>query len=301
MSARRLAVSAGAALLFVAAADTAASQEALHCTAPQEMTRFKVALPNTARAIRRGKALVIIAIGSSSTEGIGASDSAHTYPALLAEELRRRWPGLAVTVINKGVGGDMAFQMLARFERDVLPHRPQLVIWQTGSNQVLRSGDIQGYGGTIREGISRLKAAEIDVVLMDPQFAPRVLARPTHALIVDSIREVANDMKVAVFPRFAVMRHWISSGQYKVEDIISRDGLHMNDVSYSCIARLLADSIAAATESESDGRRRSEGGERCEQTTSGWCPGFRRAKSGRDGCSWDGALMEEVARSKLSD
>ena len=137
-------------------------------------------LPNTARAIRSGKALVIVAIGSSSTEGVGASDPAHTYPALLAEELRHRWPQLAVTVINKGVGGEMASQMLARFERDVLPYRPQLVIWQTGSNQALRSEDIEGYAETIREGISRLKAAKADVVLMDPQFAPRVLARPMH-------------------------------------------------------------------------------------------------------------------------
>ena len=79
------------------------------------MTRFKVSLPNTARAIRRGAALVIVAIGSSSTQGVGASDQAHTYPALLAEELRRRWPRLAVTVVNKGVGGENAEQMLARF------------------------------------------------------------------------------------------------------------------------------------------------------------------------------------------
>jgi len=95
---------------------------------------------------------------------------------------------------------------------------------------------------------------------MDPQFAPRVLERPIHLLIVDSIGAVANEMKVAVFRRFAVMRYWISSGQYKIEDIISSDGLHMNDVSYSCIAHLLADSLAAAAEPGTDGQRRSEGG-----------------------------------------
>jgi hypothetical protein len=60
---------------------------------------------------------------------------------------------------------------------------------------------------------------------------------------------------VAVFRRFAVMRHWISSGQYKTEEIISSDGLHMNDVSYNCIARLLADSLAAAVESGAENRR----------------------------------------------
>jgi len=53
---------------------------------------------------------------------------------------------------------------------------------------------------------------------------------------------------VAVFQRFAVMRHWIASSQYKIEDIISSDGLHMNNVSYSCIAHLLAGSLVAAAE-----------------------------------------------------
>ena len=108
-------------------------------------------------------------------------------------------------------------------------------------------------------GISRLKAAQADVVLMDPQFAPRVLARRMHLQVVDAIAAVANDTNVAVFQRFAVMRHWISSGQYKIEDIVSSDGLHMNDVSYSCIAHLLADSLVAAADSGAENRRRIEG------------------------------------------
>jgi acyl-CoA thioesterase I len=235
-----------AVLLLGAVAPAAAVHPALRCTAPDGVTRFKVTLPHTARAIRRGEALVIVAIGSSSTQGVGASDQARTYPALLAEELRRRWPRLAVTVVNKGVGGETAEQMLARFTRDVLPYRPQLVIWQTGSNEALVSQDVQGYEKTVREGIARLKATDVDVVLMDPQYAPRVLGRPQHQTIVDTIRRVANDLNVAVFRRFAVMRQWVTSGEYRMEDILSRDQLHMNDASYHCIARLLADSLTSA-------------------------------------------------------
>src|SRR5215510_11194659 len=224
----------------------AATHPALRCTAPDAVTHFKVSLPNTARAIRRGAALVIVAIGSSSTQGVGASDQAHTYPALLAEELQRRWPRLVVTVVNSGIGGETAPQMLARFPRDVLPYHPQLVIWQTGTNHTLASEDVQGYEKTIREGIVQLKAAHMDVILMDPQYAPRVLGRPLHTAIIDTISGVANDLKVAVFQRFAVMRYWVTSGQYKMEEIISQDQLHMNDASYHCIARLLADSLASA-------------------------------------------------------
>ena len=74
--------------LVLLAASAGTAHRALGCSAPQEMTRFKVKLPNTARAVRSGKPLVIVAIGSSSTVGVGASDPAHTYPALLAEELQ---------------------------------------------------------------------------------------------------------------------------------------------------------------------------------------------------------------------
>lgn len=235
-------------IVFLLSAVLSATAEPpeLRCTAPEAVTRFKVTLPHTAHAIRRGPDLVIVAIGSSSTAGVGASDPAHAYPARLAKELQYRWPHLAVTVVNQGVGGETAAQMLTRFTRDVFPYHPHLVIWQTGSNQALMSEDVQGYEKTVRTGIARLKAAHMDVILMDPQYAPRLLARPLHRAFVNIIGALGNELKVAVFQRFAVMQHWVKTGQYRVEDIITRDQLHMNDASYSCIARLLADSLASA-------------------------------------------------------
>src|SRR5512142_2518773 len=116
-----------AALLLLATASFAPALSAdSRCAGPEAITRFKFNLPNTARAVRSGGPLVIVAIGSSSTEGVGASDPAHAYPAALGGELRRHWPRAHVEVINKGVGGEIAAQMLARFARDVLAYRPEL-------------------------------------------------------------------------------------------------------------------------------------------------------------------------------
>ena len=248
---RAMVTAAAMAVLLVLTASAVVARELPECAVPPEIARLNVDLPYTARALRSGQPLVIVAIGSSSTKGIGASDSAHAYPALLADDLHRSFPQLPLTVLNQGVGGERAFQMLARFERDVLPYHPQLVIWQTGSNQTLTSDDVNGYTATIREGVSRLKSAKADIILMDPQFSPRIIARPSHLLVVDSIDTVAKDMHVGVFRRFALMRYWLSSGRYKMEDIVSADGLHMNDLSYTCVANLLADSLVAATESKS--------------------------------------------------
>lgn len=223
-----------------------AASAAVPCSAPPAAVRLGVALPNTARAIRRGDEVVIVAIGSSSTQGVGASDQAHTYPAVLAAELRRRWPRHHVTVLNKGVGGETADRMLARFDRDVLRYKPQLVIWQLGSNSTLKGTPVDSYEETVRRGIAVLRAARADIVLMDPQYAPRVLARPVHRRIVDTIGIVAHDLQVAVFQRFEVMRHWVTSGAYRMEELVSKDRLHLNDVSYGCIARLLAGALDSA-------------------------------------------------------
>lgn len=236
----------------------------LDCSAPADVTQLTARLPNTARAIRRGEELSIVAIGSSSTEGVGARDRRNAYPAQLAAELMRRWPKLDIEVVNKGIGGEDAQQMVARFERDVLPYRPQLVIWQVGSNYTLRHTDLDAYAAIIRKGIALLRAARTDVVLMDPQYAPKVLERPLHRRMVDTMGAVAKDTKVAIFHRFAVMRHWVVSGGYGMEEIVSRDRLHMNDASYRCIGRLLAGSVTTAARaallSPADGAAAARGG-----------------------------------------
>ncbi len=234
------------------------------CSAPGELTQLRTTLPNTARAIRRGEALSIVAIGSSSTEGVGATSRANSYPAQLAAELGRRWPQLDIAVINKGVGGEEAQQMVARFERDVLPYRPQLVIWQVGSNYALRHHDLDAYADTVRKGVRRLQAAQADVVLMDMQYAPKLLERTLHRHILDTMGAIARDTKVAVFQRFAVMRHWVTSGRFGIDEIVARDRLHMNDTSYRCIGRLLAGSLTAAARaslvSPADGAAAARGG-----------------------------------------
>ncbi len=218
----------------------------MECTAPHDVLRLNSRLPNTARAIRRNQELVIVAIGSSSTEGVGASSPANTYPARLARELATHWPKLRLRMINKGVGGETVTEMLARFETDVLAYRPHLVIWQAGSNALLTQQNIDLYLKTLRQGLMRLKTARTDVILMDPQFAPKVIAQQMHRRVIGAMGALANDLNVGLFQRFAVMKYWVSSGNTKVEDVISRDRLHMNDASYGCIARLLADSMSKA-------------------------------------------------------
>jgi hypothetical protein len=136
--------------------------------------------------------------------------------------------------------------MLNRFESSVVAERPDLVLWQVGTNSVLRDHAVAPVGSFIRRGLARLKASGADVVLIDPQFAPRVLAKPEAEDMVSLISTAAKEANVDLFPRFAVMRRWREKENIPFESFLSPDGLHMNDWSYACVAKLLAVSIADA-------------------------------------------------------
>jgi lysophospholipase L1-like esterase len=214
------------------------------CTAPPEVLALKAPLPRLRLKLQHRQPATVVAIGSSSTSGFGASSPSHAYPAQLQAELLRRFPGAKLTVHNKGIGGETTAEMLARFDRDVLALEPDLVIWQVGTNAVLRGLDPAVAEGLVREGVARLRAADLDVILMDLQYAPRVLERPDHRAMERRIAATGEAARVSVFHRFEIMRDWIEREHVEPRRVLSDDGLHLNDFSYGCIARLLAASIA---------------------------------------------------------
>ncbi|HEX9238000.1 MAG TPA: SGNH/GDSL hydrolase family protein [Xanthobacteraceae bacterium] len=218
----------------------------LVCTAPAELAHFKRPLLHTMRRLANGQPLTIVAIGSSSTAGAGASSPDATYPSRLGVELRARFPGRDITVLNRGVSGEETTNMMARFAADVIAAHPQLVLWQIGTNSVLRDHPLSPHSVQLHEGIEQLKAAGADVVLIDPQFAPAVLAKSETQGMLEQIALAAKQEDVDLFQRFAVMRNWHDAQHFSFDAFVSPDHLHMNDWSYACIAKLLGNAIAEA-------------------------------------------------------
>ena len=237
----KLAGVAALATVALCAAAPVSAQDMGQCGAPLEARSLERAPVHFRERIAQGKPLKIVAIGSSSTSGAGASSSAATYPSRLEAELKKQLPGLPITVLNKGIGGEEAAQMVARFEADVIDESPDLVLWQVGSNSVLR--DHPTPGEVIRQGVERLKESGTEVVLINPQYAPKILAKADVGHAVDVITATARDEEVGLFDRFAVMRYWRESERIAFEQFLSPDLLHMNDWSYACTAQLLAAAI----------------------------------------------------------
>jgi lysophospholipase L1-like esterase len=199
-------------------------------------------------------ALTIVALGSSSTEGAGASEPSHAYPAQLEARLKRALPGRALRVLNAGRSGETSDEMLGRMERDVLAHRPDLVIWQAGGNEALRGREPEAFRAVMRAGLERLRQAGIPVVLMDNQRSPRIVGMTGHERFDAILAELADLPGVSLFSRAAAMREWQRAGSGP-ERLIAPDGLHMNDRGYACLAGSLAAALLPELSSAAIARR----------------------------------------------
>jgi lysophospholipase L1-like esterase len=204
-----------------------------------------MALPAAQQALREGRPLTIVAFGSSSTEGSGASDPAQAYPARLEARLRAAMPGAAIRVLNRGRGGEEVGQMLTRLDAEVLAERPEIVIWQAGANAVLQGMLPDVFQAAMARGLARMQAAGADIVLMDNQRSPRILANPNHPIFEQSMAALAVDRQVPLFSRAARMRRWEEEGVPPAAFLVA-DGLHHNDRGYDCLAAALARSLVAA-------------------------------------------------------
>jgi acyl-CoA thioesterase I len=193
-------------------------------------------------ALEHGTEAVVVALGSSSTQGVMASDPAHSYPAALQAALERALPRMHIAVLNRGVAGQDAPEELQRLKADAIAVRPQLVVWQVGVNGALRNADPVVFRRMVTDGVAELQQAGIDVILMDNQHSPRVDAAPENAVLDKVLAQVAEATGTGLFSRAGLMAAWSQEGAPEPA-FIAADGLHHNDRGYVCVADALADAI----------------------------------------------------------
>jgi len=214
------------------------------CLPPKGGAKSMGSLPHVASKLASGEPVVIVAFGSSSTVGYGTTSPEFTYPNRLAAQLHRQYPTADITVINRGQGGEDAPEMMKRLQTAVLDMKPDLVIWQVGTNAVLRNLDATETARLVEEGIARIQTAGADLVLVDPQYSPKVTERGESASkMVKLLGKVAELRHVGFFPRFEVMRDWHERQAIPIDNFVIADGLHMTDWGYACFAQLLGDDI----------------------------------------------------------
>jgi acyl-CoA thioesterase I len=199
-------------------------------------------LPASGAALAAGRQWLIVALGSSSTAAATASTPAESYPAQLQRILSAALPRASLAVINRGRNGEDVGRELLRLESDVIAIRPAFVMRQVGANAALRATPPSVFRHLLTIGLARLRAARADVILMDNQCSPRIIASSDDAAIDGALASAARSADVTLFSRTALMDTWQREG-FPYRDFIAHDLLHQNDLGYGCVAEALAHMI----------------------------------------------------------
>jgi hypothetical protein len=224
----------------------AASTVPAACEVPSYLLTSESRLPKVADALKGGKPLDILVIGSRSTT-IPSSESS-SYPARMEAILKEKLPASEVHVSVEIQSKKTAEETASTFVKLMEAKTPNLVIWQTGTVDAIRSIDPDEFRSAVTEGVVALQKAGADVVLMNLQYSPRTETMISAPPYLDNMRVVAQEHDIPLFDRFAIMRQWNDQGQF---DLFSPSrGPELAKQVHDCLGRALAQFVIDAAHLE---------------------------------------------------
>ena len=231
----------GLALLaaFVAAGPLRAEDAPQSCDVPSSLLVTESPLPKVEAAVKAGKPLDILVIGSRSST-IGSSDTTSiAYPARMQAALKDRLSQLAVVNVSVEIQPKKTAEEVASgFVKLMEGKSPTLVIWQTGTVDAMRSIDPDEFRNAVDEGVVALQKAGADVILINPQYSPRTETMISVPPYLDNIRAVAQTHDIPMFDRFGIMHQWNDQGDFDLFG--AHHGLDMAKRVHDCLGRALA-------------------------------------------------------------
>jgi lysophospholipase L1-like esterase len=210
-------------------------------------------------------AVTLVAFGDSTT---APRENLEVYSELLEKQLKAKDPG--ARVINAGVRGNNTEDAARRFQKDVLDHKPDVVVLQFGINDsavdVWKQPpadkprvDLKIFRNHLQYFISTLKTRGVKVVLMTPnplRWTPRLrelygkppyhpedpegMNRLLHTYAA-AVRELALEESVALVDVDVAFRDY-AHGHGSLDDLLL-DGMHPNQQGQRIVADLLGKAV----------------------------------------------------------
>ena len=185
----------------------------------------------------------VVCFGDSVTGVYYHTGSRRAYTDMLGIALRQIAPQAQVTMINAGISGHTTVNGMARLERDVLSHKPDLVTVMFGLNDMTRVS-LDDYRRNLKEIITRCRAIGSEVVLATPNNVIDSEGRPTAKLVeyCDAVRAVGREENVPVCDTYRELDAVRARDAWAWRLLLS-DAIHPNMDGHKRIASALAQTI----------------------------------------------------------
>ena len=232
-----------------AAPDTAdTAKQARNCYVPDDLLSEPGRLPGLSAALVRGKGdLLVIMLGSESTNpsparpasvpsntansDAGGSVSSRLRATLaaaarnpLAERLEERLiqdlgplPGRTIHVESVGRRNSTVAEQASLINKQVLPRKPALVIWNLGRTDTRRGLPPANMARALDRGLEQLRRQHIDTIVMDPPYHPQFEAFYRTDDYRQYIRWTMNLHDQPYLNRYDMIDYWASTGRIDLD------------------------------------------------------------------------------------
>jgi acyl-CoA thioesterase-1 len=204
----------------------------------------------------------IVCLGDSITQ---AGEVPGGYVWLLRRYLTALYPNMEV--INAGISGHKSTDMLARFQRDVLDRKPDMVTISVGVNDVWHgfydnhpAGDgprgipLPDYRKNVEEMVTRAKAAGVKVVMLSTTVIHEDLQNRENAKLVGynaALRDIAHNNGTLFVDYQKPFQTLIKAYQTTTgarDNLLTMDGVHMNPLGNKVMAYVLLSGLGVSPE-----------------------------------------------------
>ena len=216
------------------------------CSAKPPAYEGRRAFRRIQQALHERRAARVMAIGSSSIVGVGATKPAATFTEQLEVDLERSFKGADFDVIGRGMSGEVAAVTAARIRSEALQFKPDLIVWQVGTNDGVAGVDQAVFAALLTTTLRWLATYRYDVVLVDPQYVSKFATDEHYKAIVRIITEVARREHVPLVHRYDAMED-LARRQIN-RSYMASDLFHLNDLGYKCMAEFAAQAIEAGVQ-----------------------------------------------------
>jgi acyl-CoA thioesterase I len=196
-----------------------------------------------------------MAFGDSLTEGkisltpmLLIDAPAHAYTSKLQVKLTSRYPGQTISVINEGLGGELAASSLNRFTGTLSLHAPEVVLLMHGVNDlnIVGTGITQAAVDAVEELVKagRNRGLTVLVATLPPLGPPKAGCPECVEPFNSRLRAVAAAKGAVLVDVYGA---WMGAPGGPV-GLMGADGIHPTEAGYEVIATAFFEAIRRALE-----------------------------------------------------
>jgi lysophospholipase L1-like esterase len=171
---------------------------------------------HTIKKLQQGQPITVVFLGDSVTAGGNASQPALRFPELFTSRLQKLYPQAKIAMVNAGAGGTNSDFGMERLDKDVLAHKPDLVVIEFVNDCGFKPEHIKAncaeLGKRIRAG------GETDILYCTPHLVAELIrgdyenrvqamreAAKEHGFGLADVTQMWHDLKIAGLPYMTLL------------------------------------------------------------------------------------------------